>query len=225
MKPIVTDDGTCTLFSERFAETYHSRYGAATESRHIFLVGSGANTRLLRRQKTRILEVGLGTGLNFLLTADLALRNQTELHYTAVEFAPITPEQFDMLGYSALLTTPALCDLFKQALDDPARTITKCANTISLTVQKRDIRETQLPTEHFDVVYLDAFSPASNAECWTPRMLRWYYSLLVDGGKLSSFSAKGSFRRALVAAGFETKKQAGPPGKREFIVASKAYYE
>lgn len=41
------------------------------------------------------------------------------------------------------------------------------------------------------------------------------------GGLLTTYSSKGSVRRALKELGFEVEKLAGPPGKREMINAIK----
>ena len=67
-----TADGLDTLYSARYGQTYHSRHGAGTEARHVFLDGSGVADRLADGLPTRVLEVGFGTGLNFFLTAQQA---------------------------------------------------------------------------------------------------------------------------------------------------------
>ncbi|MFK7997013.1 MAG: MnmC family methyltransferase, partial [Granulosicoccus sp.] len=43
-------------------------------------------------------------------------------------------------------------------------------------------------------------------------------AVLAEGGKLSTYSAKGSVRRAMLAAGLHVSKHPGPPGKREMLV-------
>jgi tRNA U34 5-methylaminomethyl-2-thiouridine-forming methyltransferase MnmC len=70
---VPTADGSLTLFQSEVGEHYHSKHGALQESKHVFL-NSGLVYFLAQEPQTqvRILEVGLGTGLNFLLTADYA---------------------------------------------------------------------------------------------------------------------------------------------------------
>ena len=41
------------------------------------------------------------------------------------------------------------------------------------------------------------------------------------GGVLTTYSCKGTVKRALKAAGFQLEKLPGPPGKREFLRATK----
>ena len=41
------------------------------------------------------------------------------------------------------------------------------------------------------------------------------------GGLLTTYSSKGTMRRALIELGFEVEKRQGPPGKREMLIAWK----
>ncbi len=72
----------------------------------------------------------------------------------------------------------------------------------------------------FDAVYLDAFSPDTNPECWSPDFFAAIYPLMALGARMSTYSAKGSVRRAMIASGFTVEKRPGPPGKREMLVAT-----
>lgn len=73
----------------------------------------------------------------------------------------------------------------------------------------------------FHAIYLDAFSPDTNAECWQPQFIADLAAQLVGGGKLVTYSAKGDVRRAMLAAGLQVIKQPGPPGKREMLVSKR----
>ena len=65
-----TLDGSFTLLNEAQHVYYHSFYGAVGESKHVFL----ESTRIKQLQPPwHVLELGFGTGLNFLLTADAFL--------------------------------------------------------------------------------------------------------------------------------------------------------
>ena len=70
-----TADGSATLFVPALNEHYHSQHGARQESAHVFirhgllpLLPAAAATG----QPLRILEIGLGTGLNAWLTLEAA---------------------------------------------------------------------------------------------------------------------------------------------------------
>ena len=85
MRIVNTADGSRTLYSDHYEQTMHSRRGALTESRHVFLKGAGVAARLGQDEPTRVLEIGFGTGLNFFVTADAALRADTPLTYVALD--------------------------------------------------------------------------------------------------------------------------------------------
>jgi len=71
----------------------------------------------------------------------------------------------------------------------------------------------------FDAIYLDAFSPACNPECWSAEFFQQLKHVMSDTGCLSTYSAKGDVRRAMLAAGLRVRKAPGPPGKREMLIA------
>ena len=48
------------------------------------------------------------------------------------------------------------------------------------------------------------------------------YNALKPNGILTTYSAKGSAKRAMLSVGFEVEKIPGPPGKREMLRARKA---
>ena len=47
------------------------------------------------------------------------------------------------------------------------------------------------------------------------------YEALKEDGILTTYAAKGSVRRAMIAVGFEVERLPGPPGKREMLRAKK----
>lgn len=101
------------------------------------------------------------------------------------------------------------------------QTTVTLATDIHLTLHWCNAIDIELPEQSFHAIYLDAFSPDCNPECWTTSFLQKLHSLLIpDIGQLSTYSAKGAVRRALLEAGFCVTKLPGPPGKREFMVAT-----
>ena len=222
---LTTRDGSNTLFSDRYGQTYHSKFGAETESRHVFLNGSGVRDRLEAGQSTRVLEVGFGAGLNFFLTADLALQQSTPLTYFAFENELLPAQSIAALNYEDLtrhstlvkrvitwlasLPTPTPLGLHTCSLGD----------TLSLSLILGDAETSVFEETNFDAVYLDAFSPEANPELWTSSFFGRLGKALKPGGMLSTYSSRGSVRRNLIDAGFQVMKIPGPPGKRETIVA------
>jgi len=222
---LVTGDGSRTLLSEAYGECYHSRHGALTEARHVFLEGSGVAARLRGTDPTVVLEVGFGAGLNALLTLDLAAANGARLRYLALERALLPAATLKALGYGALLRDPALADAllaWRGSLSEPPPAEATFAFAGSrLELLLGDAREARLPTG-VHAVYHDAFSPAANPELWQPPFLARLFEALAPGGALVSYTVQGALRRRLAAIGFVVAKTPGPPGgKREVLVARK----
>jgi len=94
------------------------------------------------------------------------------------------------------------------------------APNVTLYLHWCDIVTDSLPDQIFDAVYLDAFSPDNNPECWTSEFLSTIRGVMNTNARLSTYCAKGSVRRALLAADFSVTKMPGPPGKREMMVAT-----
>ena len=64
-KIIITNDGSHSIYSSKFKESYHSLNGSISESQHVF-IKNGLKT--VHKENINILEIGFGTGLNVLLT-------------------------------------------------------------------------------------------------------------------------------------------------------------
>ncbi len=214
----MTDDGSRTLYSERYGESFHSHKGALTESKHVFLQGTGVVARLERRHPTNLLEVGFGTGLNFFLTADIALKHGTELRYVALERDLLSAEAFASLGYGAHLERPEVLEHF--LVWRRSETGQFKFEGVSLELLLGEATRQPFPENYFHAVYQDAFSPATNPELWSEVFLDRLHKALTRDGVLSTYCVKGAVRRRMQALGFEVEKRAGPPGgKREMLVA------
>jgi tRNA U34 5-methylaminomethyl-2-thiouridine-forming methyltransferase MnmC len=107
----VTEDGSHTLFSEMAGQTYHSSHGAVQESRHIFISQLSIKSRqlevseqeLIDKSSLSVLEIGFGTGLNALLTAQWASESGVNVEYTTIELYPLGEEVYRELNYGRLL--------------------------------------------------------------------------------------------------------------------------
>ena len=87
---VATADGSNTIYNAQVGENYHSRHGALQESKHVFLnAGLAYFISTSAAKNVSVLEVGLGTGLNFLLTADYCTQNGIQLNYTGIEAYPL----------------------------------------------------------------------------------------------------------------------------------------
>ena len=218
-----TEDGSLTLYTPRFGEHYHSTHGAVQESRHIYtglaLEGRLATWHQDKERPLRLFEVGLGTGLNALLTALIADREQIPIHYTSIEKYPLAEEVFHHLSYEDVLGEGS-DELLRRLHESPWGEDVSITPFFTLHKVLGDLTDYVFP-QALDVVYYDAFSPEAQPELWEERLFLSLYDAMNCQATLATYCAKGVVRRALQHAGFSVERLPGPPGKREVLRAMK----
>lgn len=172
----------------------------------------------------RILETGFGTGLNALLVWDFALRHpDLQLSYLGFECYPVKPDMVDALNYPEQLTFPR--EEFQRMHSLAWGIDHRLANNFSFQKREADFAQAldSLATgERADVLFFDAFAPASQPELWQPPLLAKCYHALRPGGLFVTYCAKGQFKRDLRDVGFKVEPLPGPPGKREMTRGRKS---
>ncbi len=216
-KHVLTKDGSSTLYVEQFDEHYHSIHGAIQESLHVF-IANGLEYIKQNNNDIAILEIGLGTGLNVLLTYLHA--EDFEISYTGIEAYPLNWDQAQILNYCQLLGDKLSEDTFRNIHTVPWGQVHSLSPQFSLMKIHHRLQEVQLEGR-FHLVYFDAFAPSAQPELWSEEMFKKLYLCCKEGGVLVTYSAKGAVRRAMISAGFEVQKLPGPPGKREMLRAIK----
>lgn len=217
MKLEQTADGSYTLYVPELDEHYHSVKGALTESQHIFI-----NMGLKHSSVTspHILEIGLGTGLNCVLTLLEAKENQRHVHYTGIERYPLNEEIIRKLNYPSIIGKECENDYF--AIHQAPWEEDVCLSPW-FTLHKMEGDFTHYSFEQkYDIIYFDAFAPEKQPEMWEQSLFDNLYQVLNEGGILTTYCAKGVVRRMLQTAGFKVERLPGPPGgKREILRATK----
>ena len=164
----ITEDGSHTLFSEMAGQTYHSSHGAVQESRHIFISQLMGRCSTVDDQQSgmngvlSVLEIGFGTGLNVLLTAQWARENGVKVDYTTIELYPLVEEIYRELNYGQLLGDEELFLRLHEVEWDAGFvqigenfTIQKCKSDIVECLKSEKLG---ISKDGFDVVFFDAFS-------------------------------------------------------------------
>lgn len=171
-----------------------------------------------------IFELGLGTGLNALLTIMEAGNLPLNLSYDCIEAYPLSPDLVQALNYPALFMEQEqhkAATIFRLIHDSEwATSHSDPALHVRFTKHKGDIK-LSMPSGLYDLVYWDAFSPEKQAELWEENLFARMYQQMAKGGILVSYCAKGEIRRRLQNIGFRVERLAGPPGKREILRATK----
>jgi tRNA U34 5-methylaminomethyl-2-thiouridine-forming methyltransferase MnmC len=216
---VTTADGSNTIYNALVGENYHSHHGALQESKHVFL-HSGLEYFLANsdsQDQVSVLEVGFGTGLNFLLTAGYCTQQQIRLTYTGIEAYPLNEEMLSQTGYDRYVLPTIWGALL---LNYPA--------ALSATVPLNDMVQLQIrPTElmsfsspvKYDVIYFDAFAAAYQPEMWREEAIAHTLQFLKPGGVFVTYAITGNLKRAIKALGLKVEKAPGALGKREMLRA------
>lgn len=219
LKIIQTEDGSTSLFNEDLNESYHSKFGAINESMHVF-IEAGLN-RLKGLDTINILEIGLGTGLNALLSCIQGEEKKLIINYIAIEPFPIEKETYDQLNYEECINDQNTKLYFSKIHEAPWRQTNTINSQFIITKLNNKLELYQPPVNFFNLIYFDAFSPDIQPELWSlPNFIKIFESLQ-QNGILVTYCAKGKVRRDLEAAGFITERIPGPKGKREMLRATK----
>jgi tRNA U34 5-methylaminomethyl-2-thiouridine-forming methyltransferase MnmC len=182
----------------------------------------GLESLTSERFPLKILEVGLGTGLNAWLSAGFAEEQKKKIHYTGVEAFPLSEELSNqVLEVCENLTEAPDCKLLKAIIDADWEKPTAINNFFTLEKRTGKIQEVTLHDAEFDLVYYDAFGPQAQSEMWETAVLEPVVKSMSKGGTLVSYCVQGQFRRNLKSLGMNVKKVPGPPGKREMTRAIK----
>ncbi|GAA4340925.1 tRNA (5-methylaminomethyl-2-thiouridine)(34)-methyltransferase MnmD [Mucilaginibacter gynuensis] len=220
LKIVPTADGSNTIYNAQVGENYHSKHGALQESQHVFL-NSGLRYFLADKEiaEVSVLEVGFGTGLNFLLSADFCSGKQLSLNYTGIEAYPLTPEMISQTGYEQYATN-ALWGSFLSKYSDSLTTAVELNDYCKLQIAHCKLEDFTSP-KLYDIIYFDAFAAIHQPEMWDDTAIAHTLSFLKPGGVFVTYAITGNLKRAIKALGLKVEKAPGAPGKREMLRATK----
>lgn len=239
-KLIITADGSHSLYIEGLNEHYHSIHGAIQESKHVF-INAGLKQKLsslkvlpfgkiepfndgTHSSQLNILEIGLGTGLNALLTFNETNQSAVNINYTALEAFPINISLASELNYVDLLNSELynlqLASVFKQIHNSEWEKEILLSENFTINKIKNTLQHVAF-NNTYDLIYFDAFGPPVQHEMWTEEMFAKIYNVTKPEGVLVTYCAKGEVKRILKRVGFIVESLPGPPGKREMVRAKK----
>lgn len=221
-----TADGSLTLYRKDLNETYHSMHGALQEARHIF-IEHGLKQLLTKNSKLRILEIGLGTGLNALLTclevADLhQYSNAVSIQYDGLEAFPLPNEILTQIDYAQIIEDHRIGNWYKSLHAADFDQTFQWTSQVALHKIHQTLQACVFENEVYDLVYFDAFGPRAQEEMWRRDLLAKVKAAMKNNAILVTYCAKGSFKRDLKHLGFEIENLPGPPGKREMTRGRRA---
>ncbi len=224
---IKTADGSHSLFVAELDEHYHSIHGAIQESRHVFIqaglkqiIKQDGASPVIANDKINILEIGLGTGLNALLTFIETDKSSVNINYTAIEAYPISIDLINQLNYIECLNAENYQSVFNTIHTCETGKPVMLSNNFTFSKIIRKLQDAVFETK-FNLIYFDAFGPRVQPEMWREDVFAKLYAAVEPNGCLVTYCAKGEVKRTLKKVGFTVESLQGPPGKREMVRAVK----
>lgn len=214
---IITSDGSSTIQLPEWNEQYHSIHGAIQEAQHVFIK---SGLKLFSNREINILEIGFGTGLNCFITFLEAVNLDLKTNYIGIEAYPVEQNEIEKLNYVEELKAENFSKEFNLMHTNDWGVNSVISSHFNLEKRKQFFNEIEISNE-IDLIYFDAFGARVQPELWTEAIFEKMFKALKNEGKLVTYSAKGSVRRAMQAVGFEVERLPGPPGKREMLRATK----
>ena len=214
---ILTRDGSSSIFLPELNETYHSRFGAIQEAKHVFIKNG---LSLFNDKSVSILEIGFGTGLNAFITFLETLETHQNINYVGIEAYPVAIDVINNLNYVSVLNATAYQSIFEEMHQSGWESVNSIAPHFHLTKRKQKFEEIS-DSNAFDLIYFDAFGFDVQPELWSEIIFKKMYDALLPNGVLVTYACRTSIRKAMINAGFRVEKLQGAPGKREMLRAFK----
>lgn len=220
LKIIKTSDGSDTIFNSKLNESYHSLHGSINES-NIVYIKNGLEFYLNqnRRNNIKILEIGFGTGLNFLLTYIFLEKRKEKIFYHTIEPYPLPNEVIEKLNYVSKVGEQysEIFSLSHNLENDKKNHISKNLEFLKSKISLEDI----VLTDNYDIIFYDAFAPSKQPSMWERKNLEKIYSHMNYDSVLVTYCSSGQFKRDLKSIGFKVDVLPGPKGKKEMVRAIK----
>ena len=214
---IQTKDGSTSILLPDWNETYHSKFGAIQEAKHVFIKNG---LSLFSGESVSILEIGFGTGLNAFITYLEAKNSGQTINYTGVEAYPVSEEDALKMNYVSELEANSSEEIFLKMHQATWNEKVELDSNFTLEKQNKKFQEIS-DEEKYDLIYFDAFGFRVQPELWSLEIFQTMFKALKPNGILVTYACRSSIKNAMKEAGFEVEKLNGPPGKREMLRARK----
>ncbi len=208
---VITKDGSISLRSEKYDENFHSLIGAFYETKNKFI-----NPSYLERFKNKsinVLDICFGIGYNSALLFENLNLQLSELNWYGLEIDKrplnyaLTEEKFRNLWSPTvidILNSLNTRDLYKNKNFD--------CNLIIGDARKETLN---LPKEvHFDLIFLDGFSPQKCPELWSYEFLSQLKNIIKYEGYFITYTSSAAVRKSLKNLGFHVFNIIPTPSKK-----------
>ena len=215
----LTEDGSPTLNHPEHQQWFHSKAGAETEAKSLYIEASGI-LESFPGKDLHVADVGLGLGYNIIATVQAWLSDSSakDLKVTSFEYDESLWKTIQIPDTQLTKNYPSIWfDLCHQKqMTHPNGSICKWDVVLG------DLSKNELDvSSNFDFVWHDPFSPDVNESLWTEVFFKRLILSMVEGGTLMTYSVRRSVRDSLAASGFEVIKIPTTTMKKNWLKATK----
>lgn len=215
MKKLVTKDGSVTIYSEEYGESYHSVSGAVEESLKKFVEPCKIK-ELAEKGDVRILDIGFGLGYNIAVALDIVLgeNKNCKIEIISLEkdvniFKEISKLNPNVKSYNIIkeLVKNFIGNVRDKDFNNKENKIAYKRNNIKINLLIGNAIDTikNIIDIKFNAVFLDPFSLPKNPELWTASFFNDIKKLMEKDAILATYSCAKSVRENLKKAGFVVK--------------------
>jgi len=215
-----------SIKSDDYNEFYFHSEDGVGESNFVFVDSNNLKKRFRSSDQFMIAELGFGTGLNFLNTWKLWLKEKKEnstLNYIGFERQPLSKIQLNEIfkHFKVLGNFPNL--LIRKL---PLRTtgiheIFFEVGNVNLTLVYDNFDYIQKLNFKADTWFFDGFSPSKNKSAWSIELMKKVFQNTKSNGTFSTFTSSSNVQKNLKSVGFKIFKKKGFAQKREMVFGFK----
>ncbi len=215
-----------SIKSDEYDEFYFHSEDGVGESNFVFIDTNNLKKKFKSSDQFMIAELGFGTGLNFLNTWKLWLKEKKEnaaLNYLSFEKNPLSKNQLNKIlkNFKVFGNLPNL--LIRKL---PLRTtgiheIFFEAGNINLTLVYDNFDYIQKLNFKADAWFFDGFSPLKNKSAWSIELMKKVFKNTKANGTFATFTSSSNVQKNLKSVGFKVFKKKGFDQKREMVFGFK----
>ena len=218
-----TDDGSSTIFLPQFNEYYHSKYGAVSESEHVFINNGFSFWKKKNPNKKccKIFEVGFGTGLNAFLTyKESKFKSNINLTYSSIEAHPLKFSEIQKLNYCKNLNESN--ETFNLIHQSEWNSPVQLSDNFTLIKNNSAIQDFNININP-DIIYFDPFCYRVQPEMWSKKIINPIVNSMNKNSVFVTFSSMNILFDLLKDLKLDVEKIPGPNKKKKMIRAIKTY--
>ena len=216
-KIVKTGDGSFTLYSKEYDETYHTTSGAVKEA-FVKFANPCRISKLAMSDAVSILDIGFGLGYNALAAIYTARKadNSCKIDIVSLEKDIVSLDVLDSIPI------PKEYESTYKIIKTAAVKLRYAEGGIKIDILNCDARQgIRTLGRRIDAVFLDPFSVMKNPELWTVEFFTELYKRMKDTAILATYSAATPVRCGLMEAGFIIGPGPGDEMKKGGTLATK----